>query len=613
MLDPGQRSHLHALLRPPSGFRFDAAVGTTYSLDLLSAMTVPLSFAMLDWEKPDGAPAANPLAVLESLRRCRDRFTIFAQAGQTQLPREYPQLLALLENVVVPVRAPDPEGVFHPKVWVVRFMDAKEQVAYRVLCLSRNLTFNRCWDTVVSLDGTLTGKRSGNPANRPLADFVGRLPGLAISKASIDARRRKGIALMADELARVEFELPEGFTEHVFHSGGLDGGECRPFGSFGNKCLVVAPFLHPNVIADFVSQCREVHVVSRPESLGALPTDLQSDCASLRILKPEAMPEEEDEKPGGPGNEECLDGLHAKLFVVDRGWRTSVYSGSFNATRHAFRHNVEFMVELVGKRSQIGVDRLLSSSSGETRFADLLETVEPATKCDPQDAARKNLDDLLRRCKGLIVAGLRGIRVRKKGEFYNLVLDWVEPAGWPLARAQVKVWPVTLPPSLGADPGSGLEFSNLSFDALTAFIACEIRAQAGSLSEKVAFVLNLPSDGMPTDREDRLVRSLVRNRDQLLRYLYLLLASEDAEGASSAALRRLAAGEDMSRRSILPSDLFEQLVRALYRSPDQLKRIEKLLESIEQTSDGNEDPILDKGLLEIWAPIRAVAARQKKR
>lgn len=613
MLDPGQRSHLHALLRPPPGYRFDAAVGTTYSLDLLSALTVPLSFAMLDWEKPDGSPAASPLAVLEALRRCRDRFTIFAQAGQTQLPREYPQLLALLETVVVPVRAPDPKGVFHPKVWVLRFVNDKQQVAYRMLCLSRNLTFDRCWDTVVSLDGTLGSRRSDIEANLPLADFIRRLPGLAITKAAIDARRRRSLALMADELARVEFKLPEGFTDYAFHAGGLDGGKCEPFGSFRDKCLVVAPFLHPEVISGFVSGCGKVHLVSRPESLEALPAELQSRCASLHILKPEALAEEDEEKSTGTGNEEPLDGLHAKLFVVDRGWHASVFSGSFNATRHAFRHNVEFMVELVGKRSHCGVERFLSSVSGETRFADLLEAVEPASECEPQDTARQDLDELLRDCKSMLVDGLRGIRVRKKGALFDMVLDWAEPDGWPIDEAQVKVWPVTLPPKHGSEPCAGLRFGQLSFETLTAFFACEIRVKVGPLTEKVVFVLNLPTDGMPADREDRLVRSLVQNKEQLLRYLYFLLAAQDAEGASSAALQRLMAGNATSSQSMLPVDLFEQLVRALYQNPEQLKRIGKLLESIERTQDGKQDPILDSGLLEIWAPIRAVAGKQKKR
>jgi len=45
MLRPDERQHLLELLRPPVGCTLDFAVGTTYSLDLISALMLPLSFA----------------------------------------------------------------------------------------------------------------------------------------------------------------------------------------------------------------------------------------------------------------------------------------------------------------------------------------------------------------------------------------------------------------------------------------------------------------------------------------------------------------------------------------------------------------------------------------
>ena len=45
MLRPDERQHLLELLRPPAGCKLDVAVGTTYSLDLISALMLPLSFS----------------------------------------------------------------------------------------------------------------------------------------------------------------------------------------------------------------------------------------------------------------------------------------------------------------------------------------------------------------------------------------------------------------------------------------------------------------------------------------------------------------------------------------------------------------------------------------
>jgi hypothetical protein len=166
------------LLRPPVGCKLDIAVGTTYSLDLISALMLPLSFAFFDWEHADGELIADPLALLEALRRYGDRFTIFCQSGQIKLPPQHQPLVTFLEPCIYDVEPPDPDGVFHPKVWALRFVD-DGTIRYRVLCLSRNLTFDRCWDTVVALDGELTDRENAIAANHPLGDFIEALPLMA--------------------------------------------------------------------------------------------------------------------------------------------------------------------------------------------------------------------------------------------------------------------------------------------------------------------------------------------------------------------------------------------------------------------------------------------------
>ena len=104
MLEPGSRSHLMELLRPPAGCKFDSAVGTTYSLDLMSALMLPLSFVFFDSENESGE-LSDPLALLEALRLNRDHFSVFCQAGNIRLPKgKYSRLLTFLEPCVHEVR-----------------------------------------------------------------------------------------------------------------------------------------------------------------------------------------------------------------------------------------------------------------------------------------------------------------------------------------------------------------------------------------------------------------------------------------------------------------------------------------------------------------------------
>jgi hypothetical protein len=240
MLRPDERQHLLELLRPPAGCKLDVAVGTTFSLDLISALMLPLSFAFFDWEQADGELVADPLALLEALRRYGDRFTVFCQSGQIRLPPKYPPLVTFLEPCIYDIQPRDPDGVFHPKVWALRFVAENGAVRYRVLCLSRNLTFDRCWDTVVALDGELTDRTNAIAANHPLADFIAALPGLA--RHPLPRARRQGVAKIADELRRVRFTWPEGFDEDQcrFWVAGLDGKTVTPFGARQDKALGAA-------------------------------------------------------------------------------------------------------------------------------------------------------------------------------------------------------------------------------------------------------------------------------------------------------------------------------------------------------------------------------------
>ena len=72
--------------RPPIGYALDAAIGTTFTLDLMTLLTVPLAFTMFDWTDEDGRPRTDPLALLESVRRTAGRMTIFGQAGRIAVP-----------------------------------------------------------------------------------------------------------------------------------------------------------------------------------------------------------------------------------------------------------------------------------------------------------------------------------------------------------------------------------------------------------------------------------------------------------------------------------------------------------------------------------------------
>ena len=181
MLEPDGRAALTEQLRPPSGFQLAHAVATTFTLDLTTALSVPLAFAAHRVRE-----SRDPIAILDAVRRAADKIDVFAQAGQVFEPRVASDLFALLEPMIHPARAPRPNMLFHPKVWVLEYADGDAR-SYRMLCASRNLTNDRSWDLVVRLDGIATDEPTEQSA--PLGAFVRALPAMSVQPLPARSRR----------------------------------------------------------------------------------------------------------------------------------------------------------------------------------------------------------------------------------------------------------------------------------------------------------------------------------------------------------------------------------------------------------------------------------------
>ena len=131
MLEPEGRHLLLDALRPPTGYAFDRAVGTTFSLDLAALLTAPVGFALLDRESQGRAPDDRPVALLEAVRANADRIDVFCQAGLIGLPPNYQAIVSYLETSIHEVTAPRDGYIFHPKVWFIRYRRSDEHRAGR--------------------------------------------------------------------------------------------------------------------------------------------------------------------------------------------------------------------------------------------------------------------------------------------------------------------------------------------------------------------------------------------------------------------------------------------------------------------------------------------------
>ena len=617
MLEPGRRRLFLDTLRPPEGYVLDRAVGTTFTLDLMALLAVPLAFTFSDVHDSDGQIPTEPLSLLESARRYADRIVVFCHGGQTGVPRARQPALAFIERSVVagfPPRRGQPRGVFHPKVWVLRYVArddiADESIRYRLVCQSRNLTFDASWDTSLVLDGELNQERvRGYSLNDPLAGFVQSLPRL--TTVPISNQQEEITTFIADELRRVRFNPPEQLVLNRFLSFGLGRANPRYPDLQHRPLLVVSPYLDGEFLRTLVRRRPRSILVSRREALLTAPADAICAFDKVFAFRAGLEPESEDREESLPP----LAGLHAKFYVIDDGWKARFGIGSANSTAAALGdppRNVEFMVELVGSKSKFGIDALLAPpSQGEAgTFRSLIEEFDPkeaGTVAEDKDAVR--LDYLLDDASETIArADLKGIVEESDVGRYSLRLVLDEPPVLPAEIGTVACWPATLAAARQQPLENGREYTELSLDELSAFLAIEVHASIHGRSQSKRFARTIRLSGLPADRLPRLIASMLRNRERFMQLLWLLLSPD--QDMSFGELSELLSSEgDGTNWGVALPGLLERMLETLGSDPRKLDAVASLLTDLRKTEEGRE--LIGTEFDGVWEALWTVRARRK--
>lgn len=607
MLDPRDRSLLLECLRPPDDCRLDYAIGTSFSLDLLALLTTPLAFTFFDWEDQEGQITADPLALLGAVRRHAQRIALFCQAGQISLPPASQRLTAYVESSVIEVAAPK-GGVFHPKVWVIRYVDSDQRAFYRLICLSRNLTFDRSWDAALVLDGVVAERQRAFSWNHPLGEFLEALPDLAVKPMRAD--QTEHVKAIAAEIRRVQWTYPEEIESVSFWPLGLTNRRQWPFGGdiSGRPILVMSPFVRDRSLERLTESTDRAVLISRPEELSRLSAETLARFESVFAFDPRDESSHEDAPANGPTQ---LSGLHAKVYVVDDGRKARVFVGSANATNGAFSGNVEFLTELHGKKSSVGIDATLSASaSGEIGLRDLLVPwTTPSQPTDPRilqlEAMEKELSEL--KCS----IGKVRLSVRVEGAAGNkfLMMTVASEDSIPeLGEAKLTCWPTTLRQDYARAVISGaqiaFQYPDVTLEAITGFIAFELSLSRGGQSVSQRFACCAGLHGAPSDRLDRLLAAMLENREQLLRFLWLLLETQAGIGGIIGASGQGANPWNLTGLDGYP--VFERIVRTLATDRKRLGDIGRLIDDLSRTSEGRA--LLPTGLKDMWSAIQKLTA-----
>jgi hypothetical protein len=266
MLNPNARSLYTSALMPPPGMVFDEAIATSFSMDPTLLLEAPVYLALLARSSDN---QQDPISVVGSIRRYSNRITAYVQRGRILVPSigKPNPLFGLLEPITIEVSAPN-GGVFHPKVWLIRFTSSDgngSESLLRLMVLSRNLTNDRFWDLSLQLEGR-PGKKEIQD-NKPLCQFISQLPKWA--RRDVSEQRIKQAQRFADEIHRTQWEPPGGFDKIAFYVPGMKGCEWKPAPSC--RMAIISPYCSDDALTNLVKETQSaMALISRPETLQKL-------------------------------------------------------------------------------------------------------------------------------------------------------------------------------------------------------------------------------------------------------------------------------------------------------------------------------------------------------
>ena len=566
------------LLVPPVGYTLDLAVGTTYSLDLETLMAVSIALGIQ--ESTDSSLSNNPFAILKSLQGLSDKMLVFCEAGQiAAMQPEKSPLMLLLDKMIVPVKLREMKGKgfpsFHPKTWTLQYSDAEGNRLYRFIVLSRNLTFDRSWDVAVSLNGKDTKKEQATSI--PIVDFLNYLKYNALEGVSLKTEKRRILNSLIQDLPYVLFNLDDkrflDFEIIPLGIGQVNINDDPLIWDSFHDLLVFSPFISSGVMRSFderkMLKDTRRHLITRTSELhkiaGKLDTFRVYTLKDTVVEGEEIVSDEETEKIQPQD-------LHAKMYLMTKGSRSSLYLGSMNASENGLHRNVEMLLRLSGYRYYLNMDAIESDLFGPDEKGNPFEEIDLAG-VDTIAPETEEKDALERVLKGICRLKSKAEVVRD-GDKYNVTVSFISPRGG-FPNAEIAPARTVRSQQLAEE---------VTFDGLSALELTELyRITVKGETENISRMILIPTE-MPSDRDDMVVRSILKDKRAFVDYLAFILGDDYVLSAlemeASAASDR-----DVDRRSVedgLPA-IYEKMLKTAHTEPERLKEIRLVMDRISDT------------------------------
>ena len=574
MLEPSRDrlDYAEILRKPAPDFELTAAIACTYSLDLsaLLAALLPLGF------EGDAANECrnNPIFALHALKKLLPKLAVFCDCASVKVPDlKQNRLLALLDRVVYPVKH---KTAFHPKFWLLKF-SRQDEVRYRLVVLSKNITFDRSWDMALTLDGEPQKNANGAPLSSMLQMFYKSQCG--------KSKRLNILSGLIKEIRQVSFFNDEIKPEDLcFIPFGTDF-QVRDEYLLNDKAtfqrlLVISPFLAKETAEQLFKRGRENSekiLISRKMALSAFSSDdlPQVNCY---CMKDEVIDGERSEHLNDAPLNIQQEDVHAKFYMFQQyqGHAPYIYLGSANLTQNGTSSkNVELLVRFKLSRKNVFDDICKELLPSKHSIFEPYQFTVPIEKSDAE-----KLHDLLEKSYRELSLSTFSSTVTVDEDKYQIAITF---SGKMAKDCSCQIAPL--------NGEYQMLVPEITFNSLTAENMSDFyRVKLDKDGEKIERLLVIDTlsklPGLVESREILLEESCLKKSEDLLEYLSYMLA----ENAYSVAVSRMVQsgkyGIANQQYNAISSALYEKM---LYWAATDKSRLLEIKDVINHRTSANDE------------------------
>ena len=496
-------------------------------------------------------------------------------------------LSLLLEKMIVPVALPKSRGInhypaFHPKTWVLQYVNAQGDYHYRFAVLSRNLTFDRSWDVSFAMDSSKVAKTAQQ--TKPIMNYLDFLRNQIRSEKVQNARaKRSAIRKLCDALDGVCFTTDSKEFGDDFEimplgigSGGYDMNNDPLFCqtqwmadySF-HELVVFSPFISGSLIEHWNKPEHSLTgttrtLITRKSELSKITAE-QSNRFQIYTLKDDIV--DGEEAVSDDSTEKQKQDIHAKIYLRKKYSDVDLYLGSMNATYSAVNKNVEMMIRLRTKNryynSEMFLRDLFCGKADNTQNPFELSTVTEATA----DAQQENANQLEQIIKTVCRLPMKASVTERDGK-YDVSLEITEQ----IPEGDISITPFRRNVPMPLE--NTMQFPQLDILQVSEFYM--VRVTTGDVT--VDRIIMIPTTGIPEGRENAVVNSVVKDKRTFVEYVAFVLG--DSYLLSLMEERSLAgSGSWNNGHESLPA-LYEKMLKTALEEPEKIGEIGYLLQMI---------------------------------